>query len=920
MEPLSHLLDNALRVSERLQDHERYLAHLPSEAFKGKIADETLADHMTLVLRYASQLVQTHQIDPIVDALINKIVIQRPATYRSLLADYLKRLFVDSIAFHDFGKINEHFQQERMRNASFRQTYPTLFKPAYGHSELGAYLFVVHHLETIQQLPIPEQDETQKVWLSAIALLFATPILLHHNSQFETSPKRFGRSQFLSLLTQLNHYNQLYQFTEPDISLAYLDAWDQVWSDFQDEHQTDVFPLFSLLRLNFSLLTAADYLATSEYMNQAGLDDLGVLTADTRQRLIQAAGSSQAYNAEAFRLAEQPDWNVTLPTERNKEALNQIRLTMAVEVIRTVRANADKRLFYLEAPTGGGKTNLSMLAAAELLRLNPELNKVFYVFPFTTLIIQTHQAILETWQLSDADVGLLHAKAGFQHREQKDEGEYGSQWRNQLHNQFAHFPVCLLTHIRFFDILKSDRKDSIYLMHRLANSIVIIDELQSYPPQHWDKMLYWIDQYARYFNIRFVLMSATLPRIDKLKLPLDNRPGFCDLLPDAKNYFINPNFRDRVRFRFDLLETPNSKKGRTIDLPELTQTVLHESKRYADAHGERVFTMIEFIYKKSATEFANQVAGQYFDKVLVLSGTILESRRREVINYLKRHAKDRLKVLLITTQVVEAGVDIDMDLGFKNVSLIDSDEQLAGRINRNVTKDICEVFLFRLNEPGILYKHDDRFAITRDQITLADHKDILQTKDFGKLYDLVIKYRDKVNSTAQLDNFNSQYLPTVQTLNYPEADRLFRLIDSQTLSVFVPLLLPIVVKALDEAKKEAVFSTSELAFLSQNGVYQTGSQTVDGAAVWELYRSLEKLEMPFADKQVNQKIMQGILSKFTFSIFYTQKLKDELCPRFTGLAEDGLDNYLYLKHYDEVYHYETGLDQSRFDSSENAIL
>ena len=67
--------------------------------------------------------------------------------------------------------------------------------------------------------------------------------------------------------------------------------------------------------------------------------------------------------------------------------------------------------------------------------------------------------------------------------------------------------------------------------------------------------------------------------------------------------------------------------------------------------------------------------------------------------------------MLITTQVVEAGVDIDMDLGFKNISLIDSDEQLAGRVNRNACKVGCEVYLFRLDNASVLYGKDKRYQM-----------------------------------------------------------------------------------------------------------------------------------------------------------------------------------------------------------------
>ncbi|WP_375448589.1 CRISPR-associated helicase Cas3' [uncultured Fibrella sp.] len=914
--------DQALRVDTCLTEHKNYLAHRPGTQMAGSVADETLAEHMDVVLRLAKRLSIEHGLSPLVEQLIDHLVSTRPEVHQPVLRAYILDLFIGATAFHDFGKVNEHFQKERMQNSLFQATYPPLLQPAHGHSELSAYIFAVYHLERIEQTLI-DLPEDERVWLSAVALLFTNPIFLHHSSRFEPPQRRIGRSQVLKLADKLEAYLALYQFSSPDVSTFYFNEWQAIWDTFIED-TTDAFSILALLRLNFSLLTAADYLATSEYMNQSGINDFGVLTHELRTKLIDAARSSKSYNTDAFRLADDPAWQPTVPIERNNETLNLLRLEMAVQAIRQVRQYQNQRLFYLEAPTGGGKTNISAVVTAELLRLDPSLNKVFYVFPFTTLITQTHQALRDTWQLDDSQMGLLHSRGGFQQREDVPaelESNYGKQWKNQLANLFAFFPVCLLTHIRFFDILKSNEKDSIYLMHRLANSVVVIDELQSYPPKHWDKMLFWLDHYSRAFNIRFVLMSATLPRIDGLTIGLTNPPKFENLLPDAKWYFQNPNFSNRVRFRFDLLEGANGK-ARTIEPIELGRAVLAESQSYANEHGGRVFTIIEFIYKKSATEFANQIGHEFFDTVFVLSGTILEPRRREIINFLKREGKKEnpQKVLLITTQVVEAGVDIDMDLGFKNISLIDSDEQLAGRVNRNVTKDVCDVFLFKLNEPGILYKHDDRFDITRDKLTITDHRAILETKDFGRLYNQVLAGRNNLNQKVGIDNFSTKYLPSVQQLDYEAIHKDFQLIEQRNLSVFVPLSLPIKVEGEQEDKYETIFSEAELGFLNHHQCYSTGNKEVNGVSVWTLYRQLNDMKMGMTESQVSKKIMQGILSKFTFSIFHTDKLKNELRPRFTGPAEDGFEDYLYLKHYDEVYDYKTGLDQSRFESSENAIL
>ncbi|MFR7823873.1 MAG: DEAD/DEAH box helicase [Odoribacter splanchnicus] len=106
------------------------------------------------------------------------------------------------------------------------------------------------------------------------------------------------------------------------------------------------------------------------------------------------------------------------PQEKSGDHLNRLRTGMAVEVIRTVREHSDDRLFYIEAPTGGGKTNLSMLAVTELMAVHPEIQKVFYVFPYTTLITQTNQTLKMLGGLHGT--GGVAFKAGFNEKRRKE--------------------------------------------------------------------------------------------------------------------------------------------------------------------------------------------------------------------------------------------------------------------------------------------------------------------------------------------------------------------------------------------------------------------------------------------------------------------------------------------------------------------
>lgn len=901
------LLDSALYLAHRHDLHE----------------SEPLEEHIKLVNDYLSLIVESNKLDSTIDKLIEDFLkLNKFEEYQiELLGEKLKLFFCRTIIFHDLGKINPNFQGDalKMNNSKFKSKIISNYILKTHHSKLGSYIYIVKHFKDVILSGLNGKE--QQICLFFI-LFLSYPILKHHGSKLLSIDSKtifFDNNELEVMKSFLKNYqielpNQLSILAADTLTEKHL--VNKFFEPFKANTIIGHFPLYALTRLNFSLLTASDYLATSDYMNQKPIDSLGLIDKDLREKVILAAATSHSYNSEAYHLAIS-DYKVENPKDKSGDNLNLIRKNMAIELLRNIRNNTHLNLFYLEAPTGGGKTNLSMLAIAELLKEHEVINKVFYVFPFTTLITQTHKSILKTLNLTENEVSLLHSKAGFQSNEdpnfeEKADGKYGQEKKDFISNLFVHYPFCLLTHIRFFDILKTNEKETNYLFHRLANSIVVIDELQSYSPVHWDKILYFIQNYAKAFNVKFILMSATLPRIDKLNLPLENKPVFTDLLPNAKEYFTNPNFAERVKFRFDYRDA-------TLEMPELAAIVIEKSEEYLTQNEENgVFTIIEFIFKKSATEFEEVIDNRFFDEILVLSGTILEPRRKEIINKLKNEKNRDKKILLITTQVVEAGVDIDMDLGFKNVSLIDSDEQLAGRVNRNVKKENCEVYLFQKDKPGILYKNDRRYSITRDNISKEKHEEILKTKDFEHLYNLVLERTNKINEMEGIEKF-STYHEYIERLDYQNIHDKFKLIDNRNLSIFVPLSIPISIED-EKGEPENIFSENELKYLVKNNVFPENG-FLNGALVWDLYLKMNNNELIFkeyTDKAISRKTIGGIISKYTFSIFYTEKMKVAL-KGFSNPVKD-FEDYLFLENYQLVYDYEKGLIESKIESSENCIL
>jgi len=363
-----------------------------------------------------------------------------------------------------------------------------------------------------------------------------------------------------------------------------------------------------------------------------------------------------------------------------------------------------------------------------------------------------------------------------------------------------------------------------------------------------------LDSFAHMFNIKFIVMSATLPKIGDILNEPNNK--FIPLVSNKQKYFSNPNFAKRV--------TIESKPIKIKKTEDIYKALIEESKVYQKIKSNKtavVRTIIEFITKKGADVFYKEAIKEnknFFDEIFILSGTILESRRKDIINFLK-DTYDK-NILLVTTQVIEAGVNIDMDIGFKEKSLIDSDEQLAGRINRNSSKDGNKLFLFEMEnaKAKFVYKGDKRLKVSVDE-------DVLKTKNFDAYYEQVINKIIKSNDTPFIAGLNS-YIDHIKNLRFNEAH--IKIIDMESLSVFVPL-------------------------------------NEDAVAIWKEYRqTVQKQELDFTQRKIKLQTLASEISKYTFSLaMYQGSGIDYLKPY--GHEELG---YLYLDEYKNIYSYIDGLN------------
>lgn len=892
---------NGLKPQERIKNAGEYFAHTPPNNRGG--GKESLVSHMEKVKETFLELVDLHGFDGIVDKHIKALVSHNEINDKQKFYGFLKILFFEAIHFHDIGKLNENYQIEKMGLVDHFEKQEHSIGST--HSNLSAFLFYAYMLEQLSVF----QTDIEKGFAFIFILLFSMPIRKHHASDL-TNPFYYFENAHNE---EKNHF---FETVNVDCLKKYLDKID---IEFDQTFHHDIFyglnlneyykkPFFtnylkkinsftfySLLKLNSSLLTISDYVATARYMWNEELKFGGIISKELRENVYDNFYSTHSYNEKLN--SKRPKEFIDL-NKRSKDNLNELRFKMAYEVRGNLLKdkNINKNLFFLEAPTGGGKTNMSFMAVAELLKNRSVFNKVFYVFPFTTLVTQTQKSIIETFDLKPENYIELHSKTGFKENEDTD-GEFGNEKKNFIDYQFMNYPFTLLTHIKFFDIIKSHKKNDNYLYHKMANSIVIIDELQAYSPEHWDKIYYFMKNISELFNTVFIVMSATLPKIDKLVISerLDFSK-FVHLIQNKNKYFQNANFANRVDF--DLSMIPENGKN---SMDKIKDRLFKESEKYSESHSGRCWTLIEFIFKNSAADFFEEIKSEASSKgyeVKMLSGTILEPVRKSIINDLKKRTEnnENSKIILVSTQVVEAGVDLDFDLGFKDTSILDSDEQLAGRINRNASKNGSKVFLFNYNDEYRVYGSDYRYKMQKQELDKDNYKDILKTKNFDDFYKKTFKFMNELNKSESRYGF-FDYEALVRKLSYSAVHNEFKLIDQDTLSVFVNV-------EYDLAK----YPIEHTLGLEKNG-------KINGKDVFGKYCAIiENKDQDFINRKISLTEIQRLMSNFIFSTYKSKKMIEKLFP-FSGKEKYGFWYISDLANSSkkEIYTLESGLNEKELE-------
>ena len=708
---------NIREIQSLIKDVDCYEAHILEDDHHEIIKRESLLAHTELTLKYFQYIWNEKRIEEMLDRFCEQVWKDITENAR----DFLNEMILGIPIFHDLGKINPEFQNRKLQNHRIKNN--NVFSCVAGrHSIISSVLYLDYFLSKLKDAVL-ERKEKKKL---RTFLVFHAYIIERHHSDLDSF------SQFLESLEQ-GRGSDIAEIFNDKVCGAWVAEFSlcekKLRSLVKEQNKQlsqicnygESVGIYVYVKMLYSILLASDYYATTEFMSGIQMRQLG--TIDKIKEWIDAYENTELMKKiRTYQKEEYPQNERKLKCETD---INWLRTEMLCDAEKALKNHPLENLFYLEAPTGSGKSNAAIDLSFQMIKNDERLKKIYYIYPFNTLVEQNKKNLQKIFG-SQSDIfnniavvnSLTPIKRDSTVKEKEEQSEQAMYYQKTLlDRQFLNYPMILSTHVSLFDSMFGDTKESAFGFHQLMNSVIVLDEIQSYKNTIWAEIIHSLKEFSYLLNIKIIIMSATLPNLDVLS---GNSYRAITLVENTEKYFSNPCFKNRVRISYELLEG------------KITEDILLEHVKHSASKEKKI--LIEFIKKDTASHFYKKLCeDEEIDcKLEYMSGDDSIMERSRILNVIKQEKS----MILVATQVIEAGVDIDMDIGYKNISKLDSEEQFLGRINRSCLRDGIAYF-FRIDDGKRIYGGDIR--IERG-FTLENEKmrDYLINKDFGKYYESVL--------------------------------------------------------------------------------------------------------------------------------------------------------------------------------------
>lgn len=431
----------------------------------------------------------------------------------------------------------------------------------------------------------------------------------------------------------------------------------------------------------------------------------------------------------------------------NINEMNKIRSEIFENIQKELEESyKDNKLFSITSPTGTGKTYSGFFAALKVKDLLGGGRKIVYSLPFTSIIDQNYNALnellekIEGFKENSSTYMIKHHNlANVDYKWSKE--EYDKDKAELLIENWSS-GIVVTTFVQLLQTLIGNRNRMLKKFNSLEGAIILLDEIQAIDIKYYKLVDFILRSAVKYLDCRIIMMTATKPLVLQ-----DSH----ELLKENEKYF--------------------AKFNRTKLIPKLDPITVEEFLFDFEEELENKSYLIISNTINQSLEIYESVK-KLGRKVLYLSTNILPVHRRKRIKEINECLKVGEKIIVVSTQVVEAGVDFDFDVVIRDIAPMDSIIQAAGRCNRNSRKDISgEVYVYSM----IKSKENPQYyaSMVYGKTLINISKEILNSKieiQENMYFEIIKDYFEKVNQ-----NINQQasdgFIESIKKLYFTKASK-----------------------------------------------------------------------------------------------------------------------------------------------------
>lgn len=520
-----------------------------------------------------------------------------------------------------------------------------------------------------------------------------------------------------------------YSAYENEVKLEY--PKDNLRELFDVSNQREIIERYSFFtRYLFSCLTDADFIDTERFVTpntDRGMDGD-----------FQKAYEKVCEKLNSFKI---------------ETKLQESRSIIQEQVYKSVESNAN--VYTLNMPTGSGKTLCSIRAALKTAIENKK-KRIIYVIPYVSIIEQTAKVFEDIFG-DVLPVLQHHSNYDFDDDKNEDENEITSEkLKRSCENWDA--KLIVTTNIQFFESLYHYKGRRLRKLHNLADSVIIFDEIHMLPIDYIQPCLRAMGYVTKYLNSTAILMSATMPNYDKFMERYMSDVKIENAVKDTSLF----NVFDKCRYEY-------------IGKCELA-SLAEKAQEYDNA-------LIIVNKRKTARELYDMCSGNKYH----LSTYMTPLHRSEIIAKIKEDIKNGINTTVISTSLIEAGVDLDFKAVFREIAGIDNVLQSGGRCNREGKMDMGDVFVFETDGGNYQTKKKSDIII-RANITrnlFEEFENISTDKCIKEYYGRLLNYKEKKieENTITAIMGNDLRIDGIPFRTYAES---FNFIDNQVIGIVIP--------------------------------------------------------------------------------------------------------------------------------------